>query len=406
MTSAVAPLPAGTRVLHIGPHKTGTTTLQAAFHQSREALEAQGVHYAGKRAHSMAAAMAAAMDLSLPTMATAPTERWEELVAEVHASTADQVVLSSEFYADAAPPRIRAIVDALGREQTHVVVTLRPLHRILPSQWQQYMQNRFVISYPDWLHEMLVDTEQTQVTPSFWRRHRHDRLIRRWVDEVGPDHLSVVVVDERDKTMLTTAFEQLLSVAPGTLQSTGTANRSLTFPEVELLRELNRHWRARGWSEADYTRLVRFGAARYLQQRRPDPAEERLLTPQWAVDRALEVQREMVADIGRTVTRVVGDLGSLADPSLVKDVGENLPVTAVPADVAARLTAGLVKAVTDVPRKDAGDNRVVGELEAGARARPPGARAPDTASAGQTNASDGGLRARLRALAQRLGSGG
>lgn len=397
MSGAVEPLPPGTRLLHIGPHKTGTTTVQAAFDGSREALAAQGVHYAGRRAHSMAAAMAAAMDLSLPTVATAPIERWDELVSEVHASTADQVVLSSEFYADASPQRIRAIVDALGRDRTHVVVTLRPLHRILPSQWQQYMQNRFVISYTDWLHEMLVNSEQTDVTPSFWRRHRHDRLIGRWADEVGQDRLTVVVVDERDKTMLTTAFERLLAVAPGTLQSHESANRSLTWPEVELLREFNRRWRARGWNEADYTRLVRFGAARHLQQRRPDPDEERLLTPQWAIDRALEVQRAMVAQIDRTVTRVIGDLGSLADPALVKDVGENRPVTEVPPAVAARLAAGLVKAVTDIPRKDAGDNRVVGELEAAARARPPGV-VPQAGPGPEPATAARSLRARFGAL--------
>lgn len=43
--------PDGSVILHIGPHKTGTTTLQAAFHQNREPLEAQGVHYVGSRAH-------------------------------------------------------------------------------------------------------------------------------------------------------------------------------------------------------------------------------------------------------------------------------------------------------------------------------------------------------------------
>lgn len=377
MTHDVAPLPAGTRLLHIGPHKTGTTTLQAAFHQSRDALEAQGVHYAGKRAHSMVAAMAAALDHSLPTFSTASLDRWEELLAEIHASTANQVVVSSEFYADASPARVRGIVDNIGRDQVHVVVTLRALTRILPSQWQQYMQNRFVISYSDWLEEMLVRTDTTDVTPSFWRRHRHDRLIRRWVDEVGPDRLSVVVVDEHDKTMLASAFERLLAVQPGTLQSAETANRSLTYPEVEMLREFNRHWRERDWSEADYTRLVRFGAARHLQQRRPDPNEERLLTPPWAVERALEVQREMVAEIEQMGVRVIGDLASLTDPALLKDVGENTPVTEVAGEVAARLTAGLVKAVAEIPRKDAGDNRVVGDLEAAARVRPPGvARQP------------------------------
>lgn len=399
MTTEIAPLPQGTRLLHIGPHKTGTTTIQAAFHQSRAGLAAQGVHYAGRHAHSMAAAMAA-LDRSLPTVGATPTNRWEELLAEVHASTADQVVVSSEFYSDAPAERVRTIVDALGRDRIHVVVTLRSLTRILPSQWQQYMQNRFVISYREWLEEMLLNTEHTSVTPTFWRRHRHDRLIRMWADEVGADRLSVIVVDEQDKTMLASAFERLLSVEPGTLRSAQTANRSLTYPEVELLREFNRHWRERGWSDADYTRLVRFGAARHLLQRTPAPGEERLLTPPWAVERALEVQREIVDSIQAMDLRVIGDLASLADPALVKDVGMNTPVTDVAGDVAARLAAGLVKAVTDVPRKKPGDNRVVGELEAAARARPRSGGRPQRL-AGKPERRPGPP-ARLRALARRF----
>ncbi|MGN6575381.1 MAG: hypothetical protein ACTHKG_06815, partial [Nocardioides sp.] len=248
------------------------------------------------------------------------------------------------------------------------------VHRIMQSLCQQYIHNRFVISYHYWLVEMMLNTEHTTVTPTFWNRHRHDRLIRLWADEVGTDRLTVIVVDEQDKSMLASSFEQLLSVRPGTLESAETANRSLTFTEVELLREFNARWREREWSEADYTRLVRFGAARHLQQRTPGSDEERLLTPQWAVDRALEVQREMVAAIRDLGVRVIGDLDSLADPALVKDVGENVPITEVPPDVAARLTAGLVKAVTDTPRRAPDDGRVVGDLEAAARARPRGAR--------------------------------
>ena len=401
MSDDVTPLPPGTRLLHIGPHKTGTTTMQAAFHESRDALAAQGVHYAGKRAHSMAAAMAS-LNKALPTVSEAPTSRWEELVAEVHASTADQVVVSSEFYSDASPERVKAILDDLGRDQVHVIVTLRSLTRIMPSQWQQYIQNRFVISYQEWLEEMLLNTEHTTVTPTFWNRHRHDRLVKRWADEVGTDRLTVIVVDEQDKSMLASSFERLLSVRPGTLRSAETANRSLTFTEVELLREFNRRWREHGWTEADYTRLVRFGAARHLQQRTPGPDEQRLLTPDWAVGRALEVQREMGAAIKALGVRVIGDLDSLADPARVKDVGVNDPVTRVPPDVAARLTAGLVKSVTDIPRRPPqDDSRVVGELEAAARARPPGV-GPQTKAAAEPP-SDGGLRARLRALVRRGG---
>ena len=365
-------LPEGSRLLHIGPHKTGTTTLQAAFHRSRDDLSAQGVHYAGRRAHSMAAAMAAAGRQNLPTLTGAADDEWQALVADVAASTAQRVVVSSEFYADASAERVPDIVEAFGGDRVQVVVTMRSLVRILPSQWQQYMQNRMVISYEDWLHEMLRNTAATRTTPSFWRRHRHDVLARRWVDVVGPDRLRVVVVDESDPEALPRAFEALLGVRSGTLRRQESANRSLTFPEVELLRAFNGRWRGSELSEADYTRLVRFGAARHLQQRRPEAGEPRLMTPQWAVDRALEVQREIVDAIDELGVKVLGDLGSLLDPALGRDVGENLPVDRVPADVAVKLAAGLIRSVADVPRRSAPPDRVVGELEAAARARPPG----------------------------------
>jgi hypothetical protein len=41
-------LRAGARLLHIGPHKTGSTAVQGAFHLARERLAAQGVVYPGQ----------------------------------------------------------------------------------------------------------------------------------------------------------------------------------------------------------------------------------------------------------------------------------------------------------------------------------------------------------------------
>ncbi len=39
------PLPAGTRLLHIGPHKTGTTSVQAALFAARDTMAAHGVDF-------------------------------------------------------------------------------------------------------------------------------------------------------------------------------------------------------------------------------------------------------------------------------------------------------------------------------------------------------------------------
>ena len=150
-------------------------------------------------------------------------------------------MLSSEFFCEADDTRVRAILDDLGAQTTHVVITLRPLIRIFGSQWQQYMQNRMVISYEAWLDAMLNQPDDGTVTPSFWKRHRHDRLIQRWADAVGLDNLTVIVVDESDRRMLVRTFEELLGLIDGTLEPRDPgANRSLTYAEVELLRAFNR----------------------------------------------------------------------------------------------------------------------------------------------------------------------
>lgn len=363
-------LPEGGRLLHIGPHKTGSTTLQAAFHQNRPALVEQGVHYAGRNAQPMTAAMVAAMDRTLPVGAADATNAWDRLVAEVDAATEPRTMISSEFFCEASPERIRMILDRLDPDRTRVVITLRPLVRILASQWQQYMQNKMITDYVAWLHKMFDEPEQTAITPSFWRRHRHDALVRRWSEAAGPDRVTVVAVDETDKLMLVRTFEEMLALTDGTLRPRNvTANRSLTFPEVELVRGFNAAYRRQGWSDGDYTKLVRFGAVRHLQERDPAPGEPRVLTPRWAVERAAEVQQEMVEVIAASGVQVLGRLESLTVGLDEAAIGENEPVTEVPADIAARFAAGLVKHLAEVPAKPPAPDRRIGPLEAAWRLR-------------------------------------
>jgi len=377
MTRPELALPDGSVLLHIGPHKTGTTTVQGAMHASRESLKAYGVHYAGEKAHSMAAAMAASTGHHLPTTTQGTgDDKWRALVEEVRTENARISVLSSEFYSETPPDRIPTLLADLGGDNVHVVITLRPLVRILGSQWQQYMQNRRSLAYDDdlgyagWLDQILNHADTTDQTPSFWHRHRHDELVQRWVDAIGADRITVVAVDDRDHSGIVNAFAQLLGVEPGTITSPQLgANRSLTWPEIELLVAFNREFLSRDWSATDYTRFVRFGSVRFLQERRPEPGELKLTTPQWAVDRAAELGASMVERIRTTGVGVIGDLDILGDPALAKDVGDLPADVAVPADVVARLAAGLVKIAAETPARKAPADRRIGDLEAGLRHR-------------------------------------
>ncbi|MEU6590972.1 hypothetical protein ABZ923_17425 [Streptomyces sp. NPDC046881] len=318
-TSAVEPLPAGTRLLHIGPHKTGTTAVQGALFAARERLPAYGVAFPAHTRHPMEAALAAC---ARPPMMgdTRPTGRhWTRLLEQVRATGGSTSVISSEFFADAPDDgTIARIVEQLGGDRVHVLVTLRPLVRIMPSQWQQYVQNGLRMGYADWLEHMLRKPPYEKPNPSFWQRHRHDRLVERWARATGPERVTVVVVDDRDRGGLMRTFEALLGLPENLLQPVPDAtNRSLTLAETEMLRHLNVEFRGNGLPDELYSRLVRNGAVPHMKNTcSPTPRDVKIPTPRWAVDAAAALGAEAAERITALGVRVLGD------PALLSAVPE------------------------------------------------------------------------------------
>ena len=372
-------LPEGTRLVHIGPPKTGTTAVQGAFHARRREVLAQGVRYAGRSRHSGAAVLAAAGRPSFQRdSGPPPMRRWNGLAGEIRRATEPRVLLSSEFFADVEPDRIQRIVDDLGRDRLHVVVTLRPLTRLLASQWQQYVQSFMRLSYDDWLDAVFNEPPGT-VTPTFWRRHRHDELVERWAAVVGPERVSVVVIDEDDHDHVLRVFEQLLGLRAGTLVADDdAANRSMTLAEIEAVRAFNNAFWDAGLRNALYHRVMHFGAAAYMKQRAPKPNEPRVETPQWALDRSGELAREMVARIAASGVRVIGDLQALTVVPASRQSGKLQPEVCIPPDIAAAMAMGIA-VVSGAAR---GNSRVNKLAEGGGsigEASPPGASGAEPA---------------------------
>ncbi|HVX54627.1 MAG TPA: hypothetical protein VHA72_09020, partial [Nocardioides sp.] len=75
-------LPPGSRLVHIGPHKTGTTAVQAAFDANRARIAAYGVRYAGSRRQAYRPALALT-GLRGQRGSVIEAGAWERLVAEV-----------------------------------------------------------------------------------------------------------------------------------------------------------------------------------------------------------------------------------------------------------------------------------------------------------------------------------
>jgi hypothetical protein len=309
-------------------------------------LRDQGVIYPGRLNHELNAATAVANGRVDPGYnLKLATDQWFDMVQEIRSSDGRTGVLSSEFYSETPADRIGWLMEQLGPNAT-VVITLRPLGKILTSQWQQYMQNRMVISWEDWLQAILAEPEPGKVTPSFWLRHRHDLLVRRWLDVVGPERLTVIAVNDTDPAFVLRSFEQLLGVAAGTLTPQDLrANRSLSVEEVELVRQFNQLCRSVDIGAVDYTPLIRYGALRYLQNQPIAAGSHRIRMPEWAIERAAELSRMMINDIVASGVKIIGPIAELSDPTRMPTPGDNPPVTDVTVELAADLAAGVIDSV-------------------------------------------------------------
>jgi hypothetical protein len=336
-------LQAGVRLVHIGPHKTGTTAVQGAFHAARERLAAEGVFYPGKGRQPLWSILAVTRQPALVGDPSPDMAYWHNLVRSIGAAGNRRVMVSSEFLAGADDAAARRVVGDLG-PRVHIAVTLRPLAKILPSQWQQYMQNGYCMPYLDWLEGILSDPPRTP-TPGFWRRHRHDELIARWAAAAGRENLTVIVADESDRLMLLRTFQAMLGLPDGVLvPEAGVANRSLTLAEAEVVRRLNEEFKRRNWPGRSYARFMRYGAVERLKSRQPGPDEPPITTPAWALKQVAGIGAEMARNISELGVRVVGDLSTLgAGPAQgAPDAADCAPP--LPAEAAAAALIGAFQA--------------------------------------------------------------
>jgi hypothetical protein len=216
----------------------------------------------------------------------------------------------------------------------------------MPSQWQQYVKYQTKSSYDTWLDGMLNRPPYDKPTPTFWKRHRHDELVERWVSVVGPERVTVIVVDEADRDFLLRSFEEMLGLPGGLLVAEkDTENRSMTLGEIELVRQVNIEFHRRDWPDIEYRMLVRQGlAARVQANRTPRADEPRITTPQWALDRVAEIGAAAAEKVSGLGVRIVGDISTLGDRVLAVEPYEPARADTLAVDAAREAVIGTIMA--------------------------------------------------------------
>ena len=304
----------GGLLLHVGPHKTGTTAIQSAFVSQREKLHDFGILYPGTTAAPHGAVMerlgtAQGWDDSVPAK---EGTKWDRL-CKLTRTYDGTVVVSSEALCHADEEQAVAICRELRDAPVRVVITLRALEQIIPSSWQEYVKSGWTTTYEEFLDAILNDpTNATNPTPTFWKRQDHAQLVERWVKVVGPERVAIVIGSTSNRGLLFDSFEDILSLTRGTLHNDqGPDNRSLSLPEADLLRRLNISLRNTMTFE-EYNFLWRQGGILHLVENRiPAPDEQSLGLPAWAKSRARDIGRNFVTQIAESGACIFGELKDL-----------------------------------------------------------------------------------------------
>ena len=319
--------------LHVGFHKTGTTAIQESLFANSQVLEKLALNYVtggGKATHKAAWALSGrTWGWKKRGGSKTPISEWEKALRKIKFSKKSSL-LSSEFFSELTDKQLARLSKDLRGLNVQIIFTLRPLSKILPSSYQQHLKYGLKASYGEWLVDIFAEPNKSKLTPSFWKRHNHVKVIEKWVKVFGNSNIHLVIVDEDKPEQLYRSFEEILNIPNQTLTSVKSvgSNRSLSYAEISLLLAINKAFPAeRSW--ADYELFIRKSAIGHLtNELKLTSADEKLLTPQWAIEKTTGLANESVAGIRAAGIKVYGDLKNLLSVEI--PIGVNKEISEIP----------------------------------------------------------------------------
>jgi hypothetical protein len=310
-------LPRGSILLHIGPHKTGTTSLQAALRENSATLKAHGVEYLAQDGKPAANRVARSL-LRLPFIGkeVVPYAEWEQFAQKINQSDAPRIILSGEEFSFCGSKEIHELARTFGVDRLHVVITIRPIARILPSHWQLDLRAGATTKHlDDWLQEKLHPSlaqrcaSMLGLQKSFWFLHRHDALYQRWAKILSRRAITVVIVDETNPNAQYEAFEKLLGVPSGAVRGSTLRNSSMKELEAHTLLHVHNLLKSEGWAAPRIRQADFIG---YLKQAGYEPDQDvKMLLPEWSRIEVGKISESIAAVLRGSGAQIIGDLAML-----------------------------------------------------------------------------------------------
>lgn len=191
--------------LHIGPHKTGTTTIQQSLNMNRDLLFRHRIFIpkAGQVFPSQAGQHNLAWELITDDRFNNVYGTWKDLLNEINEVKADQIILSSEDFSFSTPENIRQIKDYLHDYIVYIIVYVRRQDLKLQSQWAVKIKTGKLEDQYESFHTWLEMNNY-----EFLNCNYHE-LSQKWSTVFGKDNVIVRVLEK--KQLNGTLFQDFLS---------------------------------------------------------------------------------------------------------------------------------------------------------------------------------------------------
>ncbi|QRM54551.1 sulfotransferase domain-containing protein [Sinorhizobium sp. BG8] len=138
-------------VMHIGPHKTGTTYMQANFRHRRKSLRRRGWLYPSISVRSALAHHDLSDDGEHLVAREGRSYRDFMLVLEKADREGLNIILSSEGFRKWKPAHFAAVKEIIGTRELDIVYMLRDPYDSFYSWWAQQVKMGMTQSLPEWM---------------------------------------------------------------------------------------------------------------------------------------------------------------------------------------------------------------------------------------------------------------
>ena len=221
-------------MLHIGAFKTGTTYLQAVLRENQEALTEQGVLWPGSDYRDQMAAGRA-------LRAGAGSDGWMKIASQMK-QWAGPSLFSMEGMSRLDDAAIRLVAESLAGRRVRIIMTLRDLGRVIPSQWQELAKSKPVSGYREYLDAVIgLDGHDSATYRSFWERQDAPVILSRWLRHLPVEDVVVVTVPPSGAPsgLLWRRFSEATGLDADRFDSTVRINESLGAAATELMRQVS-----------------------------------------------------------------------------------------------------------------------------------------------------------------------